>query len=357
MTLAATVPTRKVLVVDDSKFVRATFTRILEASFAVRAEADGEAALKAIEEDNGIVMVFSDLNMPKMDGFGLLQKIRTSADKRVKALPVVIISGEEDEKSKKRARDAGANDFIAKSADGAEVLARIDNLLKLVHANQELEATKEAVQQTATRDPLTGTFTLNYLLTEGRKHHSHAKRHGTALSVINFRIDTFPEWTQKVGKEIAGKLLERVARAVIASLRAEDSIGRTGDAIFTVISPSTDGAQAVAFGKRLKEQLEKAQINYNNQALGMRVAVGIGALGHDAANSIEELIKAAAQRMGQATPAAAAAPLPKPQAVAMPPELEKAIALLERVDPQRHAPIVGMVARRLAAIMEKLKGK
>jgi hypothetical protein len=88
----------------------------------------------------------------------------------------------------------------------------------------------------------------------------------------------------------------------------------------------------------------------------MRVAVGIGALGHDAANSIEELIKAAAQRMGQATPAAAA-PLPKPQAVAMPPELEKAIALLERVDPQRHAPIVAMVARRLAAIMEKLKGK
>jgi PleD family two-component response regulator len=165
---------------------------------------------------------------------------------------VVIISGEEDEKSKKRARDAGANDFIAKSADGAEVLARIDNLLKLVHANQELESAKEAVQQTATRDPLTGTFTLNYLLTEGRKHHSHAKRHGTALSVVNFRIDTFPEWTQKVGKEVAGKLLERIARAVIASLRAEDSIGRTGDAIFTVISPSTDGAQAMAFGKSLK---------------------------------------------------------------------------------------------------------
>jgi len=353
MTLAATVPTRRVLVVDDSKFVRATFTRILEASFAVRAEADGEAALKAIEEDAGIVMVFSDLNMPKLDGFGLLQKIRASADKRIKSLPVVIISGEEDEKSKKRARDAGANDFIAKSADGAEVLARIDNLLKLVQANQELEASREAVQQTATRDPLTGTLTLNHLLNEGRKHFSHAKRHGAALSVINFRIDTFPEFVQKVGKEVAGKLLERIARAVIATLRAEDSIGRTGEAIFTVVSPSTDAAQALAFAKRLKEQLEKAQINYNNQALSMRVSVGMATLANE--NAVEDLIKGAAQRMkSDFAPAGAAT---TPTAVTLPTQVEQALALLERVDPQRHAPIAGAVVKRLTAILEKLKGK
>jgi diguanylate cyclase (GGDEF)-like protein len=352
MALAASVPARKVLVVDDSKFVRATFTRILEASFAVRAEADGEAALKAVQEDPGIVMVFSDLNMPKLDGFGLLQKIRGSAEKRIKVLPVVIISGEEDEKSKKRARDAGANDFIAKSADGAEVLARIDNLLKLVQANQELEASREAVQQTATRDPLTGTLTLNYLLTEGRKHHSHAKRHGGTLSVINFRIDTYPEFVQKVGKEVAGKLLERIARAVIASLRAEDSIGRTGEAIFTVVSPSTDAAQALAFAKRLKEQLEKANIAYGGQQLTMRVSIGIASLGAEAA--IEDLIKTAAQGMkSEIAPAAPAAPA----AVPLPTQLEQAIAMLERVDPQRHGPIVAPVAKRLAAILEKLKGK
>jgi diguanylate cyclase (GGDEF)-like protein len=350
--LAASVPARKVLVVDDSKFVRATFTRILEASFAVRAESDGEAALKAIQEDPGIVMVFSDLNMPKLDGFGLLQKIRASAEKRIKGLPVVIISGEEDEKSKKRARDAGANDFIAKSADGAEVLARIDNLLKLVQANQELEASREAVQQTATRDPLTGTLTLNYLLTEGRKHHSHAKRHGGTLSVINFRIDTYPEFVQKVGKEVAGKLLERIARAVIASLRAEDSIGRTGEAIFTVVSPSTDAGQALAFAKRLKEQLEKANIAYGGQQLTMRVSIGIASLGAEAA--IEDLIKTAAQGMkSDIAPAAPAAPA----AVQLPTQLEQAIAILERVDPQRHGPIVAPVAKRLAAILEKLKGK
>jgi diguanylate cyclase (GGDEF)-like protein len=348
----ATVPARKVLVVDDSKFVRATFTRILEASFAVRAEADGEAAMKVIEEDPGIVMVFSDLNMPKLDGFGLLQKIRAAADKRIKGLPVVIISGEEDEKSKKRARDAGANDFIAKSADGAEVLARIDNLLKLVQANQELEASREAVQQTATRDPVTGTLTLNYLLTEGRKHHSYAKRHGTGLSVINFRIDTFPEFVQKVGKDVAGKLLERIARAVIATLRAEDSIGRTGEAIFTVVSPSTDAAQALIFARRLKEQLEKAQISYNNQALAIRLSVGIATLGAEA--SIEDLIKGAAQRMkADIAPAPAAAPAP----VQLPTQVEQALALLERVDPVRHAPIVGLVAKRVAAILEKLKAK
>ena len=108
------------------------FKRILEANFKVREEADGEAGWMAMETDKSIVMVFTDLSMPKLDGFGLLSRIRGSGDARIKQLPVVVISGEENETTKKRARDSGANDFIGKTADAPEVLARIDNLLRLV---------------------------------------------------------------------------------------------------------------------------------------------------------------------------------------------------------------------------------
>ena len=47
----ADLPPRKVLVVDDSKFVRATFVRILESSFVVREEPDGDAGWRAIQGD------------------------------------------------------------------------------------------------------------------------------------------------------------------------------------------------------------------------------------------------------------------------------------------------------------------
>ena len=119
---AGVIPEKRVLIVDDSKFVRTTFNRILSASFAVREVGDGEAGWQAIETDPSIVMVVTDLDMPKLDGFGLLQKVRASGNRRVKELPIIIISGNQNEAAKKRARDMGANDFISKEADAPEVL-------------------------------------------------------------------------------------------------------------------------------------------------------------------------------------------------------------------------------------------
>jgi len=71
-------PQRCVLVVDDSRFVRTTFATILRPSFAVREEADGEAGWAAIESDPSIVMVLTDLDMPKLTGFALIGRIRSA---------------------------------------------------------------------------------------------------------------------------------------------------------------------------------------------------------------------------------------------------------------------------------------
>src|SRR5712671_2332517 len=218
MATPSDIPDKKVLIVDDSKFVRTTFNRILSASFAVREVADGEAGWQAIETDPTIVMVVSDIDMPKLDGFGLLERVRTSADARIKAMPIIIISGNQNEGVKKRARDMGANDFVSKEADAPEVLSRIDNLLRLVKASNDLEQNKQALEQTVTNDPLTGTFTPHYLMTEGRKHYSHARRHGGQLSVMAFRIDSYSEVAKSVGKDVADQLLARIAKLVASNL-------------------------------------------------------------------------------------------------------------------------------------------
>jgi len=145
-------------------------------------------------------------------------------------MPVIVISGDEDDATKKRARAAGANDFITKTTDGTEILSRIDNLLHLVEAKQQLVVSKQAIDQTVTRDPVTGTFTPHYLVTEGGKHYSHARRHGGPLAVLTFRMDSYGEITEKVGRNVADQLLTKVAKLVMGTLRAEDSMGRTAEA-------------------------------------------------------------------------------------------------------------------------------
>src|SRR5437879_2479600 len=186
--ISTTIPKQRVLLVDDSKIVRTTLARLIRKSFEVREEANGETGWQAIATDPSIVVVFSDIQMPVLDGFALLERIRQSEDPRIRSMPVIVISGDEEDATKKRARAAGANDFITKTTDGTEILSRIDNLLHLVEAKQQLVVNKEALDQTATRDPVTGAFTPHYLATEGGKHYSHARRHGGPPAVLTLRV-------------------------------------------------------------------------------------------------------------------------------------------------------------------------
>jgi two-component system cell cycle response regulator len=295
--VSTVIPKQRVLIVDDSRIVRTTIGRLIRKSFDVREEADGEAGWQAISSDPTIVVVFSDIQMPKLDGFGLLERMRTSTEPRIKSMPVIVISGDEEDATKKRARAAGANDFITKTTDGTEILSRIDNLLHLVEAKQQLVVTKQAVDQTVTRDPVTGTFTPHYLATEGAKHFSHARRHGGALSVLVFQIETYREIVDKVGKAVADQLLARVAKLVMGTLRTEDTMGRTTEAGFSVIFPGTSSQQALAFARRMHEQLEKAQVTYRGQVLKVTPSMGLAALDVDSANAIEDLMKLAQQRL------------------------------------------------------------
>ncbi len=348
-----TIPKQRVLLVDDSRIVRTTIARLIRKSFDVREEVDGEAGWQAISSDPSIVVVFSDIQMPKLDGFALLERMRTSPDPRIKSMPVIVISGDEEDATKKRARAAGANDFITKTTDGTEILSRIDNLLHLVEAKQQLVVSKQAIDQTVTRDPITGSFTPHYLLTEGAKHFSHARRHGSSLSTLMFHIETYREISDKVGKVVADQLLARIAKLVMGTLRAEDSMGRTSEAGFTVVFPGTSSQQALAFARRMPEQLERAQVNYRGEVLKIATSMGLAALDVDAASSIEELIKLAQQRLKDASTKKAQqrivnqdeVSLVKP--VTLPSDIDRAVQVIENAKTEQLGDAASEALRRM----------
>ena len=342
-------PQKRVLIVDDSRFVRTTFNRILSTSFAVLEESDGEAGWQKLQSDTSIGMLFTDLDMPKLDGYGLIERVRASGDPRLAKLPVVVISGNENERAKTRALQAGANDFISKTADAPEILARIDNLMRLHTA----QATKESLELSGTHDALTSTLTQHYLVTEGGKRFSYARRHAAALSVMALRIDSHAEVAQAVNKEVADQILARVAKLVSGMLRAEDSIGRMADATFAVVSAGTSAPQVLAFAKRLRDQLEAAKVSYGGKALRIRVSTGVASLGIDNVASIEELMKLALQRLEKVVETAAApAAAPAEKRATLPPEVDAALKVLESLDAVRLNTFADEIARRLSPVVQ-----
>jgi diguanylate cyclase (GGDEF)-like protein len=361
---------KRVLVVDDSKFVRKTFATILRGSFDVREEADGEAAWSAIAGDPSIVMVFTDLDMPKLNGFGLLSRMRASTDMRIRELPVVVISGIEEQANKQRAREAGAHDFIAKSADAAEVLARLDNVMRLVSTRKELEAARQvkeapaarqvkeapAARQVrgvaASRDRPTGTLTGQQLLTESGKHFSFARRHGADLAVMALRIDSHREAARTAGKDAADQVLARIAKLVSGQIRAEDSLARTAADTFMVVAPGTSAAQMHQLAGRLRAQLEQAKLTFGKQPLKIASRFGVASLADDQPASIEELMRTALQRLDTAP--SAGVPPPAPAAAELPREVEQALQTLERVDVSRLGSAATEILKRLHRIAKMI---
>ena len=232
------------------------------------------------------------------------------------------------------------------------MLSRLHNVLKLVATSKELQSTKQALDESATHDALTGTLTGHYLVIEGRKHYAHAKRHDGQLSVMALRIDSHAEVVQAAGKDVADVVVKRIAKLLIEKVRTEDSVARTGEAAFMVVAAGTTAAQMLALAQRLQRELDEARVTYRGTALRFVTSSGVASLSLDPVNSIEELMRLAMQRLQTASNLKAAPEPSAPQR--LPGEVERALQVLEKADAARLGRGVKQVLKRLQRIAKKL---
>ena len=132
---AAATPIR-VMLVDDSVVARSIFARVLGNcdGIAIICEAsDGDAAVTSLEE-NDVDIILLDIEMPRMDGFELLRKLRQEPPTR--ELPVVMITSRSADKHREHALKLGATAYLGKPFNETELLA----LLKQLCAEDSLPA-------------------------------------------------------------------------------------------------------------------------------------------------------------------------------------------------------------------------
>ena len=103
---------KKVLTVDDSRTIRNMLLVTLNnAGFETIQAEDGVEGLEVLEESNPDVIV-TDINMPRLDGFGFIEGVRKT--ERYRATPILVLTTESDQEKKERARKLGATGFIIK---------------------------------------------------------------------------------------------------------------------------------------------------------------------------------------------------------------------------------------------------
>jgi len=113
----------RILTVDDSASMRALLNHALSSQgFDVAQAEDGEVALEWLAL-NEVDVVITDINMPRLDGFGLIEKLRQG--NRHRDRPILVLTTESSEEKKARARSAGATGWIVKPFDPEKLVAAV----------------------------------------------------------------------------------------------------------------------------------------------------------------------------------------------------------------------------------------
>ena len=113
-----------ILTVDDSKTMREMLKLALSgAGYSVLQADDGLNGVEAVRTADRLDAIITDINMPRLDGFGFIDQVRR--DPRNAAIPILVLTTESEPAKKQRARDAGATGWIVKPFDPAKLIAAV----------------------------------------------------------------------------------------------------------------------------------------------------------------------------------------------------------------------------------------
>lgn len=290
----ANVKKARILIVDDSKIVRVTASKILATDFDVVLAEDGEEAWEKICADDTIQVVFTDLGMPRLDGYGLIQRVRQAENEGIRNQPVIVITGAaEEEGVRRKVFELGATDFITKPFKSTEILARAE-----AHASYRRD--KESLQKSADVDLLTGTLNRNGLTKQLEKDVSFVNRHAENLAVILFELDNFKSIYSRIGEQATNKIIKQVSTTLLGTIRKEDSVGRYGVEKFIIILPMAKAEGVIILAKRLCERIKSFKMTVGGEAFPLTMSAGISLARKGETASVTGLLQSAEQALTNA---------------------------------------------------------
>lgn len=273
----------RVLIADDSRIVRATLIKHIQGMFEFREALDGEQAWETLLLDPNIRVLITDLTMPKLDGYGLLERIRGSKISRIRNMPVVVVSGSDEQQERDRAKAAGATDLITKGIGTAQLLSRLDILSKLVNTQREYERSLEVLLHNNS-DASVQLSSPYALQTQAEAMLVNAIQNNKNFVLLNICLGCKQSGPQGATVLPPASVINAVGQLLQGTVRQTDSVAKTGDAEFTLATGSINFDSARNFAERLCRAIASADLIKDDQ-LSLIASCGLASLYEDPADA------------------------------------------------------------------------
>ena len=238
----------------------------------VTAVVDGRAAIDALLSPDGPRLAILDWSMPNADGPAVCFEIR----QRSPTYLYLILLAEQDSKDNLVAGlDSGADDFLTKPLNIAELSARLRAGMRVLELQTGLLEAQEKLRAQATRDDLTGLWNRRMILEQLGRELNRARHERRPLAVALADLDGFKQVNDDLGHAAGDRVLREAAGVLRSQIREYDFIGRYGGEEFLVLLPGCDAVSGRAIAERVRSKLAASPVSIGAQDLTITASIGL----------------------------------------------------------------------------------
>jgi two-component system, cell cycle response regulator len=288
----------RILVVDDHEDNVELLRARLEAwGYEVETATDGIEALKAVDASPPDLILL-DVMMPTVDGNEVARRIKQNP--ALPFIPIIMQTALDSTESKVEGLEAGADDYITKPIEFAELKARLRSMLRIKRLQEELEERErqlleanERLRHMSRTDGLTGLDNRRYIEQQLDMMFAHSERLGEPLACVMCDLDRFKSVNDEHGHHAGDAVLKQFATLLKREAREIDRVGRYGGEEFVILLPGTVLDAAVTFAERVRKQIESHTFTFDGGSVRRTASFGVAAWPHPRISICEHIIRSA----------------------------------------------------------------
>jgi len=264
----------RILVAEDNIVSRRTLEkRLTKWGYEVVQATNGRDALQLLEKEDGPRLAILDWMMPELDGLEVCRHVRNRANGPY--VYVILFTAKEGEKSLLEAMEAGADDYMTKSASPEEFMARLRAGRRIISLEEKLVAVQEGLRIKATHDQLTGLWNHSAILDMLDQQMARANREGTPCSIAMADLDYFKKVNDTYGHMAGDAILRETAHRIESSVRPYDVVGRYGGEEFLIILPGCNGQKASSVAERIRREISNNPFSARDAVIPVTISLGV----------------------------------------------------------------------------------
>ncbi len=283
----------QVLLVEDSAVYRKLIgDHLRNWDFGVTLAENGAQASAALEQPDAPKLVLLDWVLPDFDGIELCRRIRKSGESG-SYVYVVLLTGKQGRQNMLDAMQAGADDYLMKPFDEAELKARLMVGKRILELQDELVKARERMRHAATHDALTELLNRGEVLEMLGRELERGCREHKPLGIILADIDHFKKVNDTRGHLFGDQALKEIACRLRSNLRVYDGIGRYGGEEFLLVLPGCSLPDALVRADQLRALVAQTPVRALGVEMKITVSMGVAISGSSRGSDVEALLSCA----------------------------------------------------------------